>query len=89
MVKLQQKISGGWRSQTGAASFLAVRSYLSTARKHRQPSASYMSSSQREPGYPPPPTHNHESGRGNALGRPEWLLEKRQYALYNVALSAG
>jgi transposase len=34
MVKLQQKISGGWRSQTGAESFLAVRSYLSTARKH-------------------------------------------------------
>ncbi|MDQ3030413.1 MAG: IS66 family transposase, partial [Actinomycetota bacterium] len=34
MVKLQQKISGGWRSQTGARSFLAARSYLSTARKH-------------------------------------------------------
>ena len=36
MVKLQQKISGGWRSQTGATSFLAVRSYLSTARKQNQ-----------------------------------------------------
>ena len=36
MVKLQQKISGGWRSQLGATAFLAVRSYLSTARKHRQ-----------------------------------------------------
>jgi len=36
MVKLQQKISGGWRSQTGAESFLAVRSYLSTAREHGQ-----------------------------------------------------
>lgn len=35
-VKLQQKISGGWRSQTGAESFLAVRSSLSTARKHGQ-----------------------------------------------------
>ncbi len=36
MVKLQQKISGGWRSETGARAFLAVRSYLSTANKHSQ-----------------------------------------------------
>ena len=36
MVKLQQKISGGWRSKTGAKAFLDVRSYLSTARKHNQ-----------------------------------------------------
>lgn len=36
MVKIQQKISGGWRSQSGARAFLTVRSYLSTARKHRQ-----------------------------------------------------
>ncbi len=36
MVKLQQKISGGWRSETGARSFLAVRSYLSTDTKHNQ-----------------------------------------------------
>ena len=36
MVKLQQKISGGWRSDTGAEAFLDVRSYLGTARKHRQ-----------------------------------------------------
>jgi transposase len=34
MVKLQQKISGCWRTLPGAEAFLVVRSYLSTARKH-------------------------------------------------------
>ena len=33
MVKLQQKISECWRTLAGAEAFLAVRSYLSTARK--------------------------------------------------------
>ncbi|WP_448073994.1 IS66 family transposase [Georgenia yuyongxinii] len=36
MIKLQQKISGGWRTTDGASAFLAVRSYISTARKHGQ-----------------------------------------------------
>jgi transposase len=39
MIKLQQKISGCWRTITGAEQFLALRSYLSTARKQRQPIA--------------------------------------------------
>jgi transposase len=34
MVKLQQKISGCWRTLAGAQAFLTVRSYISTARKH-------------------------------------------------------
>ena len=33
MAKLQQKISGSWRTLAGAAAFLALRSYVATARK--------------------------------------------------------
>ena len=36
MIKLQQKISGCWRSSEGAATFLALRSYIQTARKQHQ-----------------------------------------------------
>ena len=34
MVKLQQKISGCWRTPQGAERFLAIRSYISTTRKN-------------------------------------------------------
>ena len=34
MVKLQQKISGGWRTEAGIQAFADVRSYIDTARKH-------------------------------------------------------
>ena len=34
MVKLQQKISGSWRTLESATNFCAIRSYTSTLRKH-------------------------------------------------------
>ena len=34
MVKVQQKISGGFRTMAGAAAWLAVRSYLATVMKN-------------------------------------------------------
>lgn len=34
MIKLQQKISGSWRTSAGAEAFCAVRSYIATAHKH-------------------------------------------------------
>lgn len=36
MVKLQQKISGSWRTDGGAQRWMAVRSYISSARKQGQ-----------------------------------------------------
>jgi transposase len=36
MIELQQKISGCWRTRQGAERFLAIRFYLSTARKQDQ-----------------------------------------------------
>ncbi|HEY3828371.1 MAG TPA: IS66 family transposase [Solirubrobacteraceae bacterium] len=36
MVKLQQKISGCWRTDDGAQHYLRVRSYIATARKQNQ-----------------------------------------------------
>ena len=43
MVKLQQKISGCFRTMEGAERFLAVRSYISTARKQGQDTMQVLS----------------------------------------------
>ena len=37
MMKLQQKISGTFRSEDGAANFCRVRGYISTVKKHNLP----------------------------------------------------
>jgi transposase len=34
MIKVQQKVSGSWRTLTGAQRFARIRSYISTIRKH-------------------------------------------------------
>jgi transposase len=33
MIKIQQKVSGSWRTTTGAHRFLALCAYISTSRK--------------------------------------------------------
>ena len=37
MLKVRQKISGGFRTKAGAERFLRLRSYIDTARKHELP----------------------------------------------------
>ncbi|MGO9902754.1 MAG: IS66 family transposase [Solirubrobacteraceae bacterium] len=55
MAKLQLKISGCWRTDTGAQRYLKIRSYLSTARKHHEsPLAVLNQLTAGQPWMPPP-----------------------------------
>lgn len=56
MVKVQQKISGGFRTQSGATAWLAVRSYLATAIKNGiNPLAALQRLTTANPWMPPTP----------------------------------
>jgi hypothetical protein len=53
--KLQQQISGCWRTLAGAEAFLALRGYVSTARKQgMNPLAVLRQLAESRPGYQPP-----------------------------------
>ncbi|MGO9977567.1 MAG: IS66 family transposase [Solirubrobacteraceae bacterium] len=55
MAKLQLKISGCWRTDTGAQRYLTIRSYLQTARKHGiSPLAILQQLTAGQPWMPPP-----------------------------------
>ena len=56
MVKVQQKISGGLRTKTGAAAWLAVRSYVATVIKNGvNPLAALQRLTVADPWMPPAP----------------------------------
>jgi transposase len=60
MAKLQQKISGTFRSEEGAAAFCRIRGYLSTVKKNDQPALASLVGA--FAGTPFTPTYTHRTG---------------------------
>jgi len=56
MVKVKQKVSGTFRTLTGAERFAALRGYISTARKHGQPVLAALAAAWAGRPFIPPPT---------------------------------
>lgn len=56
MIKIQQKISGSWRTTTGADHFLALRAYISTTRKQGRDTLDALARLARHTPWLPEPT---------------------------------
>lgn len=88
MVKLQQKISGCFRTPDGARSFCRVSSYLSTARKQGH---SLLYSLERAFAGKPLPFQSTELAPATSIDTVFFICSKfvRKHLLFDIALFAG
>jgi hypothetical protein len=78
-VKLQQQISGCWRTLAGAEAFLALRSYVSTARKQGMNPLAVLRQLVESRPWPPAPSRVLNSYPGTSLAQPmssAWMLQR-------------